>query len=352
MANFKKISRNNWEVRGKYKDTQGNTKEHKKRGFTTKKEAEEYINKFLDEKERRRLDIEGAITFSELLQEFHEFKKYGLKKNTLDKYTFFINLITENLGNIFINDLTEKQLLTFLKKYDNRPFQQDRLRKFMKMSLDYGVIYCNLPYNIMNKIKLNNKKEKKKTDIWTYEEFKKFVELLDEYSFRNEDYRERAKLFYQLMYYSGARPGEISGLQKKDIDVANSLIDIKRTRINNNFSNSPKTPESNRKVSIPTWLSKNVKEFSKSLYGNDTDYIFPPITVFQNILIDMIDKFNLKHITLHGLRHSHVSLLINKGVDIATISKRIGHANPNITLQTYTHLYDTENKILSFLEEM
>ena len=41
----------------------------------------------------------------------------------------------------------------------------------------------------------------------------------------------------------------------------------------------------------------------------------------------------------HGLRHTHASMLIDQGVDVVTISKRLGHASPTITLQTYSHLF-------------
>ena len=43
-------------------------------------------------------------------------------------------------------------------------------------------------------------------------------------------------------------------------------------------------------------------------------------------------------ITLHALRRTHASQLIDAGVDVVTISKRLGHASPNITLQVYAHL--------------
>jgi integrase len=44
-------------------------------------------------------------------------------------------------------------------------------------------------------------------------------------------------------------------------------------------------------------------------------------------------------ITFHALRHTHASQLIDAGVDIVTISKRLGHAKPDITLRTYAHLF-------------
>ena len=44
-------------------------------------------------------------------------------------------------------------------------------------------------------------------------------------------------------------------------------------------------------------------------------------------------------VVFHALRHTHASQLINSGVDIVTISKWLGHANPNITLKIYAHLF-------------
>jgi integrase len=54
-------------------------------------------------------------------------------------------------------------------------------------------------------------------------------------------------------------------------------------------------------------------------------------------------NFGVPEVTLHGLRHTHASQLIDAGVDIVTISKRLGHAKPNVTLQVYAHLFRTSD---------
>jgi Phage integrase family len=51
-----------------------------------------------------------------------------------------------------------------------------------------------------------------------------------------------------------------------------------------------------------------------------------------------VDSIDMPDVTFHALRHTHVSQLIDAGVDIATISKRLGHAKPDITLRVYAHL--------------
>jgi integrase len=48
-------------------------------------------------------------------------------------------------------------------------------------------------------------------------------------------------------------------------------------------------------------------------------------------------------ITFHSLRHTHASQLIAAGVDLVTISKRLGHANPNVTLGVYAHLFRNDD---------
>lgn len=60
-----------------------------------------------------------------------------------------------------------------------------------------------------------------------------------------------------------------------------------------------------------------------------------------------------RRISLHALRHTHASSLIAAGVDILTISRRLGHANPKITLSVYGHLYgNTDDKAAQAVEAM
>jgi integrase len=54
---------------------------------------------------------------------------------------------------------------------------------------------------------------------------------------------------------------------------------------------------------------------------------------------DAAESLGVAGVTFHGLRHTHASQLIDAGVDIVTISKRLGHADPSITLRVYAHLF-------------
>jgi integrase len=54
---------------------------------------------------------------------------------------------------------------------------------------------------------------------------------------------------------------------------------------------------------------------------------------------DVADRIGLVGVPLHSLRHTHASQLIDAGVDVVTISERLGHASPAITLKIYAHLF-------------
>jgi len=60
---------------------------------------------------------------------------------------------------------------------------------------------------------------------------------------------------------------------------------------------------------------------------------------------------NLPKVTLHALRHTHVSQLLSAGLDVVTVSRRIGHSNPTVTLGVYAHLFgNTDDRASAAVE--
>lgn len=62
-----------------------------------------------------------------------------------------------------------------------------------------------------------------------------------------------------------------------------------------------------------------------------------------------IKKSGVKKIRIHDFRHSHATLLINQGMNIVAVSKRLGHSDVNITLKIYTHLLEENNEKITNL---
>lgn len=341
MASFKLVERENWEVSFYCKDARGNNKKIKKRGFRTKKDASDYATNYV---KKYTGDIDTL--FFDVVDEFLEYKKTRVKFNTFIAYKTFNNVIKSKFENKPISKITSIDIAKLLDtiKY---PETQKMIKTKLNLLFKYAKTYYNLKQNIMSDFEYEFiKSTKKEKEIWTLEDFKKFDEILI------KEKKRMQRAYFNLLFYSGARPGEIAALTLDDIDFEKCTININKTRISSKKSNSPKNQSSIRTVTIPKFCIKILKDVIDENYPKK-EYIFGVMIPYNIFLIKRIQKYNLNRITLHGFRHSHVSLLIKKGIEITAISKRLGHKNSLITLSTYAHFYnDKKDKIIDLLNSL
>ena len=105
----------------------------------------------------------------------------------------------------------------------------------------------------------------------------------------------------------------------------------------------PKTPKSRRDIVMPDFLAEEMKEYLSSLYGFTRDNRIFMITksYLHKEMTRGAKKAGVKRITIHGLRHSHISYLINRGFSAVAIGNRVGHESQSITFH-YAHMFPTE----------
>lgn len=155
-----------------------------------------------------------------------------------------------------------------------------------------------------------------------------------------------------LTLNTGMRLGEICALQWKDIDLDNKVIHIRRSviRVKNTDSTSscktmlildtPKTATSSRDIPI---TNKMLSILSKANSDNQEAFVtsakktFISPRTYEYQFKKRLDFCGLKKINYHALRHTFATRCIEKGVDVKTLSEILGHANVNITLNTYVH---------------
>jgi len=65
----------------------------------------------------------------------------------------------------------------------------------------------------------------------------------------------------------------------------------------------------------------------------------------------LADELGFPDVTLHALRHTHVSQLIAAGADVVTVSRRIGHGSPSTTLSVYSHLFGSNDQAAAEITE-
>ena len=150
------------------------------------------------------------------------------------------------------------------------------------------------------------------------------------------------------------RRSELFGLQKDitDIDLEDRMVDVKRTRQYSKEKGKEilitKNIYSERSISLPKSIIPSLSLLINMLPKSQ-------IYLFEDLSIDgtcsWFKKFQqengIRIIRFHDLRHTHASILLYKGVDIKTISERLGHADISTTIRIYLHVIRELNQRVS-----
>lgn len=209
---------------------------------------------------------------------------------------------------------------------------------------NYAVRYYDLRDNPCRKAGSIGKSKADEMDFWTKQEFKEFLPSMDS--------KPEARMAFLLLYWTGMRIGELLALTYEDIDLEKRCITINKSyqRLNGkDMITPPKTPKSNRKISIPPFLVEELKEYCSMLYGitaNERMFRFTK-SFMEHEMVRGIKETGVRRIRLHDLRHSHASLLVEMGFQPLAIAERLGHEKIETTLNTYSHLYPNKQAELA-----
>ena len=145
------------------------------------------------------------------------------------------------------------------------------------------------------------------------------------------------------------REGELLALTPRDIDFKNNKIHISKTYYREDREDiitTPKTDCSTRTIEIPEFLKKEIAEYvEKHFQMPEDERLFPIVArTIQKRVARYIEASGVKKIRVHDFRHSHASYLINQGVQPLIIKERLGHKDIKITMNTYGHLYPSQQK--------
>ena len=337
--------KNTWFVSCYYKDYLGHKKQKVKRGFTTKKEAQNWERDFLEHHSSQPTILFKALVdvYLEDYKAKYKLSSYYIKEHNIQSHIlpYFgetkINNITPNMIREWLNNLQPKQGNTLSTQTKNG------ILRILSAILSYACKYYGLSLNPCKTVDALKDDTKKEKVFLTLEQYKAFKANITDI---------RDKVIFDLLFYAGLRRGELMALTFGDVDMDNKLLHISKTKgyaAGKFLTTTPKTKSSNRVVTLPGFLIDEIKEYKEHCL--DTDATASLLNIRQLSIEHKKDKYlklaGLPHMRIHDFRHSHVTLLVEMGENPLLIANRLGHSDIKMTLNTYAHLYPNKQKELA-----
>ena len=269
------------------------------------------------------------------------YKEGAIRPITLSKYKMAISWLEKLVPNLRLCDLDRisyQKLINDYAKYHERQTTMDfhhQIKGSILDAVDEGLI----PKDPTRKAIIKGKPpSEKKPKYLNQFELHNLLTSLDLKDTVNWDW------FILLVSKTGMRFSEALALTPEDFDFSKQVVSINKTwdyKGQGGFLPT-KNKSSVRKVQLD-W--KTVMQFSQLLKDLPSD---KPIFVKNNdkiynstvngVLFRLCKKADIPTISIHGLRHTHASLLLYAGVSIASVARRLGHASMTTTQKTYLHI--------------
>lgn len=340
MPAYKDEKRNTWTSNFRYVDWTGKQQRKVKRGFKTKKEALEYEAKF-----KMTSNANMDMTLVEFVDVYFKDKAGELKDRTAKNKRYMMERhVIPYLGSKRMNEISPADIISWQNAIREKNYSETYMRMLQNQVtalFTHAFRIYNLDNNPCKKVKKIGKSDVRRLNFWTQEEYQKFIDTFEKGS--------RGYVMFQILFWTGCRSGEMLALAKEDIDFVNKQIHIHKTYYRDQGKDvitSPKTEESIRRVDIPTFLVKEIQEYCNTLYEYPDNMRLFALTArgLEKLMDRHIEKAGIKRIEVHSLRHSSAAWQIHQGIPPMVIKERLGHKDIRITLNTYGHLYPSEQK--------
>lgn len=344
-----------YKVTFKYKQD-GITSSYSKSGFITKKEAQEHENMI---KEHIRINHgikkECAKTLNEVYEEWKEVESNNYALHTLETYTYLFEKYARNsIGKNKIKEIKYKELQQHFNDLDKGQSICENLRKVLRSVFIFAVKNEYIADNIVQYIKITNKKAKRddreeKDEYLDHDDYLRIIEILKQYGFR---YKALA-IAIEIGYHTGLRISEIFALDKSDFDFENNLISInkqlesQKNKKKKDYKTTPvlKTSSSYDVVPIAPQLKDDLKEwfaynpYERVICDIEGYYL---CTYNANTWVKSKIKDLGIYFHFHMLRHTFITNLYKNNVDLKTAQKLARHSDIKTTLNIYTHVQEND----------
>lgn len=318
----------------------------------------------------------NGILFSDFAKDwFAAYQLTGVKNNTLVSRTSSINLLNKYLGNLTIGRITHQTIQDVLTDL----FRQEKSKSTIvhaKVTANFIFQHaCKLNLRLDNPVRNTIVPKKRQTveEIESTELKEKFFEQQELEQFLAATRTHgliHDQEWFLLLAFTGMRVGELCALRWSDVSFEEKKIRITKTMESIKGYRSyqvtpPKTTDSIRTIDIDDNIVATLKQVKRKQAENkmkyqlqadeyhDQNYLFTrpkngypysPRVLYKRC-IRLCEKAGLSKIEgPHILRHTHVTMLTEAGVELHVIMERVGHVNAQTTRNIYTHISSHKKK--------
>ena len=314
-------------------------------------EAKKRLAQKIDEFQRKgtRKSISNS-TVGEVFKEWQSIRKKELKGSSYFNETQLLKRFMEKFGATDIQNIKSGELQNFFSAQPYVPQGMASLKCKIDIFFRFAVKRGYLEVNPMKAVVLPKRKlseerlQQDKKKYLTYDEMIAVIEVVK---------NPRWLLFFEFLFLTGLRIGELLALRFEDYDDETKEIHVRHTlncsgkSANARVLQTPKTELSSRPVSLDDRCLEIIDYFDKS--NADPQFIFTSQeghTPSPSCLRRALKNACMKALgltweqtpTLHGLRHSHISFLAELGIPMKACMERVGHADEKMILRIYAHV--------------
>lgn len=340
-------------INGKYKPI-------RQGGFKTKREAVVVATEIENQLNKGKVLNLTPIPFHQYFYEWVKLYKVNLSDNTMERYLNTYETIKIHFKNKNIQDINKRDYQAFLNDYAKTRHKEtvkklnSQIRACVSNAIDEGVIFQDFTRNAV----LGGKQTQRGAKVFL--DYKDSVKLKNYLMMKTNQLLTEKELIdkkIDLRYFAillalqtGIRFGEIVGLTKEDFDFVNETLSINKiwgyaSKMEQGFSETKN--REHRKLKVGKKTLSIFKELFKHVIENENNLVFyEPLSKYKvisnsgtnDLLRLILKKLGLREISIHGLRHTHVSVLIHHNISILYIAERLGHSSIETTYKHYSHM--------------
>jgi len=356
----KKDGQQKYRVRVNYIDANGNARQldRVEYGLAEAKALEAKLTK-----EMKDAPKSSGRTIRQLFDEYIEVKRHDVRETSLDKTRQNLErYVLPYVEDIRLDKLTTTEIQKWksavnglglgISTRQNNAFGEFRALLNYAIRMEYIQKNPLLTVgNFKDAYDFSEKEKEEQLHYYTAEQFSKFITVARNASSTLTDWGYYT--FFNIAFYTGMRKGEINALKWTDIegDILHVRRSIAQKLKGQDRETPPKNKSSYRCLKMPVPLVSILNEQKKRQQSMKTftedwricgGFKCLRDTSISNKNIRYAQEAGLNPIRIHDFRHTHATLLINEGINIQEIARRLGHSDVKETWGTYAHLYPRE----------